>query len=76
MSNTEDRPTNQAKSFFDTAQLMLRLGEQDFGRNSVDRITQRALQGIVAGLDAMATAQRATYMLLEDVKKLLERQNA
>jgi hypothetical protein len=70
------RPTEEAKDHFNTAQMLLRMGESDFKSNGAFRVIQRALQSTVAGLSEMATAQRATYILLEEVKELLQRQNA
>jgi len=56
--------------------MQLRLGESVFSSNQSLRAIQRAFQSTVAGLNEMATAQRATYILLEEVKELLQRQNA
>lgn len=70
------RPTEEAKGHFNTAQTQLRLGESVFSTNQSLRAIQRAFQSTVAGLNEMATAQRATYILLEEVKELLQRQNA
>ncbi len=70
------RPTEEAKGYFNTAQMQLKLGESVISSNQALRVFQRAFQSTVAGLNEMSTAQRATYILLEEVKELLQRQNA
>jgi hypothetical protein len=70
------RPTEEAGVFFGQATSSAFSAGAFADKN--DRAMQyeaKALNQIANGLEALSRGMRATYILLEEVKKLLERQN-
>lgn len=70
------RPTEEAATFFGQATSSAFSAGSFADKN--DRAAQfeaKALNQIANGLEALSRGIRATYILLEEVKRLLERQN-
>jgi len=70
------RPTEEAIDFFGKATSSA-FSAMSFA-DKTDRAAHfegKALNEIANGLEALSRGLRATYMLLEEVKKVLERQN-
>ena len=60
------RPTDIARSLFDLAQT----NNAPTGKDMPEGL-QNTLNFMIQGLGAMATAQRATYIKLEEIERLL-----
>ena len=76
---SEKKPTEQARFHFESAKthgmMAHQLSAKEQGNEAMYKShTVISLQEIASGLDSLATALRATYILLEEVKRLLEQQ--
>jgi hypothetical protein len=74
---SEKKPTDQARFQFGMALTQTKLAHQismkDKGNEGMYKShIAISLQQIAEGLNAMATGMRATYIVLEDIKRLLE----
>jgi hypothetical protein len=68
------RPTDQAHVLFQTASMMAHWTVTDNNAPQYAQNLGAAIRNTADGLDSLATGLRATYMLLEEVKTLLQRQ--
>lgn len=73
-SQRERKPTEMAKMFFSTAANTAFPGILGNGIGPQD--LANILHKMAAGLEEMATGLRATYILLAEVKELIQRQNS
>lgn len=76
---SDKRPTEQARQNFDRAKTHSAMAHQISAREKDQEAMYRShsavsLQEIAEGLGNLTTGLRATYILLEEVKRLLERQ--
>ena len=74
-----DRPTDQARVYFGMAQTSTKLAHQiSMQDKSLEGMYKSyvvvSINDLASGLSELATGIRATYILLEEVKRLLERQ--
>lgn len=75
---SEKRPTDEARLQFGMASTQTKLAHQiavkDKGNEGMYKShVAVSLHQLAEGLNAMATGMRATYILLEEIKRLLER---
>lgn len=75
---SERKPTDEARSRFGMAQSQAKLAHQISMKEKGDTGMYKShiavsLYEVTTGLNAMATGLRATYILLEEIKRLLER---
>lgn len=75
---SEKKPTDEARFQFGMSQSQTKLAHQISMRDKSSEGMYKShiavsLHQIAEGLNAMATGMRATYILLEEVKRLLER---
>ena len=76
---SEKRPTDSAKIHFGIAQTHSRLAHQISAKNQDNEAMYKshvavAIYELSDGLNDLTTGIRATYILLEEVKRLLEQQ--
>ena len=76
---SEKRPTDSAKIHFGIAQTHSRMAHQIAAKDKGDDGMQKshvavAIYELADGLNDLTTGIRATYILLEEVKRLLEQQ--
>src|SRR5689334_123711 len=69
------RPTELSKMLFQTASNSARTAMQSAAAPEHIKNLAHAVATTAEGLESLSTGLRATYMLLEQVKTLLERQN-
>jgi hypothetical protein len=67
-------PTELAESYFRQAQGSLTRGMLSEKNDSITTAELAGLVNLAEGLVHLSTGVRATYILLEDVKRLLEQQ--
>jgi hypothetical protein len=78
---SEKKPTEQARLHFGIAQQHSRLAHQISAKENNDVGMQKShmaisLYEIAEGMSELATGIRATYILLDEVKKLLEQRRS
>jgi len=76
---SEKKPTESARVHFGIAQTHSRMAHQISAKNSDNEGMYKshvaiAINELADGLNDLTTGIRATYILLEEVKRLLERQ--